>query len=90
MFQLVNLIFNLLFWGILVWVILSWIQVGPGHPLRTVQDFLTKAITPLLRPIQKLIPPIRMGAGALDLSPIILLLALRLLHGPVLRLVAGF
>lgn len=83
---LVNLVFQLLFWGILAWVILSWIQTPPGHPLRQVQNFLDRLILPLIRPIQRLVPPLRLGAGALDLSPLILIFLIRILHGPAVRL----
>ena len=84
----VNLVFQLLFWSILIWVILSWIQTPPGHPLRQVQTFLDRIILPMLRPIQRLVLPLRLGAGALDLSPLILIFLIRLLHGPAVRLAA--
>jgi YggT family protein len=85
---LVNLAFQLLFWAVLIWVILSWVQTTPGHPLRQVQRFLDRLILPLIRPIQRVVPPLRIGAGALDLSPLILILLVRLLHGPAVRLAA--
>ena len=85
---LVDLVFNVLFFGVLAWVILSWVQTGPDHPLRRLQNLLDRMILPLIRPIQRLVPPIRLGAGALDLSPIILIVLIRLLHGPMLNLVS--
>lgn len=86
--DLVALVFQLLFWSVLIWVILSWIQTPPGHPLRQLQNFLDRLISPMLRPIRRLVPPLRLGGGAIDLSPIILIFLLRLLQGPAVRLAA--
>lgn len=84
---LVDLAFQLLFWAVLVWVILSWIQTTPDHPLRQLQRALDRLVLPLIRPIQRLVPPLRLGAGALDLSPLILIFLLRLLRRPLVSLV---
>lgn len=85
----VNLLFNLAFWAVLIWVILSWVQTTPDHPLRRVQTFLNGIILPVLRPIQRIVPPLRLGAGAIDLSPIILILLIRLLQRPVVSILSG-
>ncbi len=87
---IVAFILDLLLWGILAWVILSWVQTGPGHPLRRVQEFLDRLILPLIRPIQKIVPPLRLGCGAIDLSPIILILLIRLFRNPLVSLFARF
>lgn len=67
------------FYAVFAWVILSWIRVSSVHPLGRVQTFLDRIIYPLILPIRRVIPPIRIGAGALDVSPIILLLGIRIL-----------
>jgi len=72
------------FYAVLAWVILSWIQVPSTHPLGRVQVFLDRIIYPVILPIRRVIPPVRLGAGALDLSPIVLLIGLQILMG-VLR-----
>ena len=61
------------FWGIIANAILSWIAMMNHNfsPLQEVLYYLTK---PLLKPAQKIIPPI----GGLDLSPIPVLLLLHL------------
>lgn len=64
---------------ILLWVILSWVRVGSDHPLGRVVVFLDRIIYPLVLPLRKVIPPIRLGGAMLDLSPIVLLLAISLL-----------
>lgn len=58
------------------WVILSWIRVSSDHPLGRLQVFLDRLIYPVVLPIRRLIPPIRLGGGALDLSPLILIIGI--------------
>ena len=67
------------FYAIFAWVILSWIRVSSTHPLGRIQMFLDRIIYPVILPIRRIIPPIRIGGGALDLSPIILLIAIQIL-----------
>ena len=70
--------------AILGWVILSWIPVSSGHPLGAVSRFLDRIIYPVILPLRRVIPPVRFGGGMLDLSPIILLIAISVIIG-VLR-----
>lgn len=67
------------FYAVFAWVILSWIRVSSTHPLGKVQTFLDRIIYPVILPIRRVIPPIRIGGGALDLSPIILLIGVQIL-----------
>lgn len=73
------------FYAVFAWVILSWIRVSSVHPLGRIQTFLDRIIYPLILPIRRVIPPIRIGGGALDLSPIILLIAIQILIGIIRR-----
>ena len=72
------------FWAILGWIVLSYVvaygRLPFGHPVRRVYDALESVMQPLLRPIRALIPPVRMGGAALDLSPMILILAIFVLR----------
>lgn len=74
---------NLVVLAIVAWIVLSYVvvfgRIPWGHPVRRVYDGLSKAIDPVLRPIRSLIPPIRMGGAALDLSPMILILGVILI-----------
>lgn len=72
-------ILQLYFYAVFAWVILSWIRVSSVHPLGRVQTFLDRIIYPVILPIRRVIPPIRIGGGALDLSPIILLIGIQIL-----------
>jgi len=67
------------FYAVFAWVILSWIRVSSTHPLGKIQVFLDRIIYPVILPIRRVIPPIRIGGGALDLSPIILLIVIQIL-----------
>lgn len=69
------------FYAVFAWVILSWIRVSSLHPLGRVQTFLDRIIYPIILPIRRVLPPIRIGGGALDLSPIVLLIGIRILIG---------
>jgi YggT family protein len=71
--------------AVLLWVILSWVQISSMHPLAKVTTFLDRIIYPLILPLRRVIPPLRIGSGMLDLSPLVLLLGLGLLRGIVCR-----
>lgn len=82
---LICLLLNLYWLAILAWVVLSWINVSTAHAVGKVQAFLDKIIFPVVRPIRRFVRPLRLGGGYLDLSPIILLLAISLLRGAICR-----
>lgn len=65
---------------ILAWVILSWVQVSSVHPLGKVQVFLDRIIYPVILPLRRILPPLRLGGAMIDLSPLVLLLGLQLLR----------
>lgn len=71
--------------AVFAWIIMSWIRISPNHPLARVQLFLDRIIYPVILPLRRVIPPLRLGGAMLDLSPIILLLAINLLQGVVRR-----
>lgn len=73
------------FYVILVWVILSWIPTSPGHPLSRLSVFLDRLIYPVILPLRRVIPPVRLGRGMLDLSPIILIIGIQILIGILAR-----
>ena len=79
------LIINLYSIAVLAWVILSWIRVSSSHPLARVVVFLDRIIYPVILPLRRVLPPVRLGGGMIDLSPIVLLFGLRLLSSLVAR-----
>jgi YggT family protein len=68
------------FLAVLAWVILSWVQVSSVHPLGRVQVFLDRIIYPIILPLRRILPPLRLGGVALDLSPLVLMLGINLLR----------
>lgn len=68
------------FYAVFAWVILSWIPTSSTHAVGRIRSFLDRIIYPVILPIRRVIPPIRLGGGALDLSPIILLIAIQILR----------
>jgi YggT family protein len=60
-------------------MIMSWIPVEPGSAWEPLYSFVHTITEPPLAAIRSVVPPLRMGPGALDLSPLLLLLALQLL-----------
>ena len=61
-------------------IIASWIRPPMEGPLRTVWTVLYELTDPVLRPFRNLIPPIRMGVMALDLSPILVFVIIGVLQ----------
>lgn len=80
------LLLQIYFYAVLAWVILSWIPTSSSHPLGRVNVFLDRIIYPVILPLRRVIPPLRLGGGMLDLSPIVLLIGLNLLMGLVRRI----
>ncbi|MDQ9092293.1 YggT family protein [Pseudoalteromonas haloplanktis] len=60
---------NLLFWVLVIRALLSWVSQG-NNPIEAVFHQLTE---PMLRPIRKVLPPL----GGLDLSILVLIIALQ-------------
>ena len=56
---------------VLVWVITSWTRLPPDHPVVRFTGALTE---PVLAPIRRLLP----ASVGIDISPMVLLIALRL------------
>ncbi len=84
--EILFFLLQLYFYAVLAWVILSWIPTSSEHPLGRVNVFLDRIIYPVILPLRRVIPPLRLGGGMLDLSPIVLLIGLRLLMGVAARL----
>jgi YggT family protein len=64
---------------ILIRIILSWIPASPGGSLETIVNIFYVLTEPILGPLRSVLPPVRLGAMALDLSPIVVFVAIRIL-----------
>jgi YggT family protein len=72
-------ILNLYSLLIFVRVLMSWIRVNPGTPVASVYSVVFNLTEPVLGPLRRAIPPMRMGMAALDLSPLIVLFGIRII-----------
>jgi len=78
---LVNTLFTLYWWIILAMVVMSWLTafniVNQTNPyVRQISYFLRRLTEPVLGPIRRILPDL----GGIDISPIILLIALEFLR----------
>jgi YggT family protein len=64
-------------------ILLDWIRVPGEHPVGRVRSVLATVVDPVLIPLRRIIPPVRMGGAALDLSPLVLLIGLSILRGAI-------
>ena len=58
-------------------VIFSWIPLSPESPVTVVRTWLVRITEPVMGPLRRALPAIRLGSMALDLSPIVLLIGLQ-------------
>lgn len=84
-FQIIYVLLNVVWWIIVIQAILSWLiafnVINTSNDfIRQVWQALDKMTDPLYRPIRKILPDF----GALDLSPMVVLLLLYILMNIVL------
>jgi len=84
---LIDQIVNLYIWTMLAYIVITWLIafriINPWQPIvRMAMDFLGRIHEPLMGRVRRFLPDL----GGIDLSPIILLLAVQFLR----NLVTGF
>lgn len=77
---ILNSLLNVFSLVLMARILLSWIPASPGGLVSDIADVVFAMTEPLLAPIRKLIPPIAVGMGYLDLSPLILMLLISLIR----------
>ena len=70
---------------LIVRALFSWFPVRPGSPLVPVQRGLALVTEPVLRPIRRILPPVRAGGMAIDLSILLVILVAEIIVIPLLR-----
>ena len=58
-------------------IIFSWIPIANDSPVAVVRGFLVKVTEPLMGPLRRALPPLRLGGFGLDLSPIVVLILIQ-------------
>ena len=83
--QIINILLNVIWWIIIIQAILSWLIAF--NVINTYNDFvrnimvaLDRITTPIYRPIRRIMPDL----GALDLSPLVVLLAIYIIQQVIL------
>lgn len=66
---------------IFVRIIMSWIPPTPGTTYAQIFEFFDAITEPVLGPVRRMLPPVRLGMAALDLSPIVVIIGIILLQG---------
>lgn len=71
-------------------ILMSWIPRIPyNRALNAVITFVTDVVDPYLNLFRRFLPPLKIGPGALDLSPIVGLITLQIVGGIVAGLIRG-
>lgn len=79
MLDVIVFLLQVYLYAIIAWIILSWIRVSPDHPVARLSLWLDRLIYPVILPLRRVIPPLRLGGGLLDLSPIVLIIGVQIL-----------
>jgi YggT family protein len=82
--EVVCIVLNVYRWVLIAYVLISWAFAfgmrrpysGPG---RTLLDALDSVVLPVVRPLGRLVPPIRIGGMGLDLSVLLAFVILSVL-----------
>jgi len=59
--------------------LLSWFPMHPGSPILPLVRVLDRLTEPVLAPIRRILPPLRAGGMAIDLSIIVAILAVEII-----------
>lgn len=86
MHSLINLlssILTLFTYAVVARAVLSWIRPNPYNPL---VRFLNRITDPIMRPLERLIPPI----GGLDVTPIVAIVLIQLIRKSLPMLLGAY
>jgi YggT family protein len=74
---------------IFIRILLSWFRLPYSRWLNAVIEFITEVTDPYLNLWRRVLPMVRLGPGAIDLSPMVGTIVLLLVAGIVSGLIAG-
>lgn len=88
--EILNILLTAAWWIIIIQAVLSWLIAfnvinTSNDVIRGIWMTLDRLTEPLYRPIRRIMPDF----GALDLSPMVVLILIIILQGPVLNYFAG-
>ncbi|MEO7428132.1 MAG: YggT family protein [Acidimicrobiales bacterium] len=76
---LICTLLSLYSWLIFARILMSWIRIEPGTPVASIYSVVFNLTEPVLGPLRRAVPPVRLGMAALDLSPIIVFVGIMLI-----------
>ena len=59
--------------AVFVRIVLTWFPISSGGAVATVNDVLVTVTNPVLQPVRRLVPPVRIGNVYMELSSIIVI-----------------
>ncbi len=71
--QILNMVLNIYMWIVIIAALISWVNPDPYNPI---VRFLYRATEPVFQRVRRFVPPM----GGIDLSPLIVLLAIYFLQ----------
>jgi len=74
---------------IFIRILMSWFRLPYSRPLNIVMDFVTATTDPYLNLWRRFLPMVKLGPGAIDLSPMVGTIVLLLVAGIVSGIIAG-
>jgi uncharacterized protein YggT (Ycf19 family) len=75
---------------VILWVVLSYIRRMPYNRfLSAAVGFVNDVVEPYLRIFRRFLPPLKIGPGALDLSPIVGIFVLQIVGSILVGLIRG-
>ncbi len=75
---------------VILWVVLSYIRRMPYNRfLSAAVGFVNDVVEPYLRIFRRFLPPLKIGPGALDLSPIVGIFVLQIVGGLLVTIIKG-
>ena len=86
LYQIIVILLDVLWWIIIIQAVMSWliafniVNMGSDF-VRTVMTALDRMTAPIYNPIRKVMPDL----GALDLSPMVVLLAILIIHHVIIN-----
>jgi len=84
-FHLLAAIIELYVILLIVRALLSWIPVRSGSPFEMVIRLLDAITEPVLRPVRRVLPPLRAGGMGIDLSVLVVVIVAQVIVIPILR-----
>lgn len=64
---------------LIAYVIIAWVPRMP-EPLQPVAQFVRRVVDPVLAPLRRVLPPLRLGGVSLDLSILVLFFGVSILE----------